>query len=176
MHFDFLPPLSTPNGTNEYESHGEPLILREKAQCTTLSTFKPADSMTMRFRLRYVIHRIGFGWFWFLHAVLETQENWVKLPVHCCHKPGRPLAGYLFTEEHVPSDFAASGTKVLSVAGEVTSVLPISSCILPMCTEVFRKPSALRKHLYSKVKHSQRFNSRCAIAPKHRRWVGLTMV
>lgn len=34
--------------------------------------------------------------------------------------------------------------------------------------------SALRKHFYSKVKPWQKFNSRCAIAPKHRRWVGLT--
>ena len=127
----------------------------------------------MRLRLRYLIHSIGFGWLWFLYAVLGTEESWVKLSwsqvkalsFHCCHKLGNVLFVYLPTKEHVPSDFAASGTKFRSVASEVISVLP-------MFTECSR--SALRKHFYSKVKPWQKFNSRCAIAPKHRRWVGLT--
>ena len=96
--------------------------------------------MIMRLRLRYLIHSIGFGWLWFLYAVLGTEESWVKLSwsqvkalsFHCCHKLGNVLFVYLLTKEHVPSDFAASGTKFRSVASEVISVLP-------MFTEMFTK-------------------------------------
>ena len=46
--------------------------------------------------------------------------------------------------------------------------------VLPMFTETLPKPSAVWRYFYSKVKPSQKFNSRCAIAPKHRQEMGLT--